>query len=244
MLDSETAEAARIANFLFSSNLTSQIQYQLANSVSKVPVLAMVFQDNLGDSHGLYSFKGNIGLEGMISELVNAMDTNSHLLDNARESQLERDFNRQIRAEQDKAYLESLQRDQEKEATTDQSRTEADLFAKLEDQIRGYHETELQKRKRRKAEQLSEEPPDNMDGNSISRIVVRLLDGTKIQRRFSTSENLQSVMDFIDTRIETDIEGYELVTNFPNKTYSDLKQTILECGLYPQALMFLKEKLR
>jgi len=73
-------------------------------------------------------------------------------------------------------------------------------------------------------------------------IAVRLQDGSKVERRFSILAKIQDIMDFIDTKIEQDVENVQLMSNFPTRCFTDMNETIQDAKLYPQALLFLQQK--
>jgi len=69
--------------------------------------------------------------------------------------------------------------------------------------------------------------------------MIRLSDGSKIRRRFLSTDPLEFVFAFVTTKEL--MENKVLVTHYPRKTYSDGKMTLLEAGLCPQAAMFVEE---
>eukprot|EP01133_Synstelium_polycarpum_P018867 gene18867-22567_t len=51
----------------------------------------------------------------------------------------------------------------------------------------------------------------------ITRLAIRLFDGSRVQRNFKQSDTIQHVMDFVDTKITEPIENYVLSTNYPKQ---------------------------
>lgn len=85
-------------------------------------------------------------------------------------------------------------------------------------------------------------PEPKSDDPNSTLLIIRLPNGNKQQRRFLRSHTLQIVMDYLET-LDPDIPSkYNLVTNFPSKTLSDLTQTLEQYSLFPNAVLFLKEK--
>ena len=94
-----------------------------------------------------------------------------------------------------------------------------------------------------KASRLAAEPAaDDADG---CRIVVKLADGTRLDRRFHKGEPLQSVLDYVEASSPDLYDGapFDLVSNFPRKVFERhcAATALHELGLHPQAMLFTKE---
>jgi len=68
-----------------------------------------------------------------------------------------------------------------------------------------------------------------------------LVDGSRLQRRFKSSERLQSVYDFLEAQEIELPSHYVLVTNFPRKVFQDKSVTLQEAGLVPQSALFIED---
>jgi len=204
--------------------------------------LAVVFHDNYGDQQVLDSVSGFIGAEDLITRLINVLDIKGHILDKAKEEQLTREYDRKIQEEQDRQFAEALALDSEKqqqEAEENRKRREEEIFQQLDTTLQELNKEQSIQQKKRKAEQLIPEPV--IESNS-TRIAVRLTDGTKIERRFPVSATIQDILDFVDTRTEERIDGFELITNFPSRTFTNPMESLEEAKLVPQAILFLRQK--
>jgi len=95
-----------------------------------------------------------------------------------------------------------------------------------------------QKRKDRLRASLSPEPEA---GDGVSNLVIRLTDGSRLQRRFKKTETLKVVCDYVECNQEYDGD-FDLVTNFPRKVFSERNLSLEEAGLYPHASLFVQEK--
>jgi len=74
-------------------------------------------------------------------------------------------------------------------------------------------------------------------------LVIRLTDGSRLQRRFKKTDKIQDIFNFVDaSHIDLD-GGYDLVSNFPRKVFVDRSITLDQAGLYPHASIFVQEKL-
>lgn len=103
---------------------------------------------------------------------------------------------RMLREEQDLALKESLERDKEKqrqqeiEKIREIEREESERLEK-EAQERQLNET-LETKKMR----LPEEPQEDQDGCFV--LVIRMPNGSRLKRRFSKKDSIQSAFDFVD----------------------------------------------
>ncbi|EGC36455.1 hypothetical protein DICPUDRAFT_77902 [Dictyostelium purpureum] len=155
-----------------------------------------------------------------------------------------REQDRFIRQEQDEEYLKSLKADQEKERIRleklEQERLERER-EEQEERERLEFENRLLERKENKKKYYQVEPSLIKGSNDVTKLVIRLHDGSKIQRNFLISSTIEYVMDYIDTLIQEPIEHYVLSTNFPKKRLTNLSVTLKDESLYPDAVLFLSE---
>eukprot|EP00741_Cyanophora_paradoxa_P008755 tig00000140_g8476.t1 len=157
---------------------------------------------------------------------------------------------RAIRRQQDMEYEESLRQDQEKELE------KVLRLSKEEAEKREAEEAERQlaeqakaaaaaaeaaaERKRRLLASLPSEPPATDKG--ATRLMIRMPDGSRVQRRFNPTDRLQVLFDFVEGSVEEDFAGLEIVTLQPRKTYDDPAATFLDSGLHPQAAVVVNRK--
>jgi len=134
---------------------------------------------------------------------------------------------RRIRQEQDRDLAESLAKDQDKE---------------LEEALRISKEEATKAHQKRKVESLPIEPP--VDATDVTKTIIRLPDGTRLNRRFLANEPLQVLFDFIEVSAGegAHMDTLEVATTHPRRVYTDPRQTFREAGLVPQAMLFVKEK--
>jgi FAS-associated factor 2 len=153
-----------------------------------------------------------------------------------------------LREEQDKDYLESLRRDQEREREFErqiqEQQDEEELKAALEYSVQLKQESTLE----RLTKQLPAEPPANTK-ESTTEIAVRLPDGSREQRKFFAFQKLKDLKTYIDILLvklsETSkdkfdlgqLDTYKIVSSFPKKTFTDLEQTFTAADLVPRALV-------
>nr|GEX25955.1 hypothetical protein [Tanacetum cinerariifolium] len=80
--------------------------------------------------------------------------------------------------------------------------------------------------------------PEPEKGPDVTQVLVRLPNGERKGRRFHCNDTLQSIYDFVDSSGLLEVGSYTLVTFFPRVLYGqdELSSTLLELGLYPQAI--------
>eukprot|EP01119_Soliformovum_irregulare_P024197 TRINITY_DN8617_c0_g1_i2.p1 TRINITY_DN8617_c0_g1~~TRINITY_DN8617_c0_g1_i2.p1 ORF type:complete len:159 (-),score=71.09 TRINITY_DN8617_c0_g1_i2:10-486(-) len=85
-----------------------------------------------------------------------------------------------------------------------------------------------------------QDEPDPKDPNATL-IVIRLLDGTRLQRRFSMDCKIGQVVNFLKTT-GFDPNELKLTTVFPPKEYVNFDETLKEAGLHPSASMVVRKR--
>jgi len=135
-------------------------------------------------------------------------------LDVLKAAERERQLERRLREEQDKAYKESARRDKERiEAKMRKEREEAEERRKQEEEAKREKERrELEEQERRKREEermlwrrwtrrqlLSASP--NRDGEGPLRIAIRLPNGSRAVRKFKPDASLTALYAFVDSHL-------------------------------------------
>ena len=85
-------------------------------------------------------------------------------------------------------------------------------------------------------------PPEPPMGPDVSRLVIRLPDGRRLDRRFEKTDTLQLAIDLV-AGADPDGEEVDLVSNFPRKVFTrDMRgETLESLGLHPAATLFTRE---
>nr|CAG4647298.1 EOG090X0B12 [Megafenestra aurita] len=166
-----------------------------------------------------FLFEGFIAPEAFIQRLRAVITDNEAFLVAARADREERSFNQALREEQDQAYLESLRADQEKE---EKKRREQLLEEERLREIR-----ELQLAEERKKEEMIQKKLEaanlvpaepNPEEKGICRILIRLPQGKKLERRFHrTIHTLRDLYYFILSHPDSPYQ-FEMATSYPKKT--------------------------
>ncbi|XP_020605014.1 FAS-associated factor 2-like [Orbicella faveolata] len=233
-------------NMLFwAANVKSTEGYKVSRALREAtyPFLALIcLRDNRMTVVG--RMEGLMNVDRYVSHLARLIEDNEPALVVARADRQERTQAQQLRDEQDEAYYESVRADQEKERRKreeeDKKRLEEETKRKKEEARRDRAQSIAQDRLDRKL-RIPEEP-ENSDPNSI-RVLIKLPNGKRLERRFLKSHSLQALYDFVFCDEESPAE-FVLVSNFPRKIYafdsSNEDQTLETAGIEANALLFVQ----
>ncbi|XP_023690356.1 FAS-associated factor 2 [Paramormyrops kingsleyae] len=192
--------------------------------------------------------EGVIQSEDLINQLTFIMDANQTYLMSERMEREERNQTQVLRQQQDEAYMASLRADQEKERKKreeqEQKRNEEEMARQnvlAEERRRRTLEVE----KERKSECLPQEPA--LDDPDSVKIVFRLPNDSRVERRFLFTQSLTVIHDFLFSLKETP-EKFQIVTNFPRRVLPCLPSgerpnppTLQEAGLSRTEVLFVQD---
>ncbi|XP_074615896.1 FAS-associated factor 2-like [Acropora palmata] len=233
-------------NMLFwAANVKSSEGYRVSRAVREAtyPFLALIcLRDNRMTVVG--RMEGILTVDDYISRLARLIADNEALLVAARVDRQERTQAQQLREEQDEAYLESVRADQEKERKKreeeDKKRQEEEARRRKEEAKRNREHSIAQDRVDRKCRVPDE--PDATNADSI-RVLIKLSNGKRLERRFLKSHQLQALYDFVFCDEESPAE-FVLVSNFPRKVYAldsaSEHQTLEHAGIETNAMLFVQ----
>jgi FAS-associated factor 2 len=136
--------------------------------------------------------------------------------------------------QQEEAYHAALQEDMERQRQEEEEQIlEAQRLSEMEAK---------KKEKESKKDLLPPEPEKGTAGST--HLAIRLPSGSRLERRFMKTDTLQTIRDFIESKVnETGFEAdqYTISSAFPRKTFTDSSVTLEEAGLIPQALLHIAE---
>jgi len=223
----------------------------------KFPFLAIVGYIE-GSMSVLDVIQGLIGADELMVKLYTFIDTYQPILDKAKRIAQEAAVQRQLIEEQNLAYTKSLEEDREKERIKQEEKRQK------EQEVAGRLAI-IAKARANALERFAALPPEPSPENKPTTIAIKLTDGSRIQRKFSPDTPFQSVFDFIEGVVATrlgdttflddgapsldnpdakpwTIHKYELVSNFPRRTYTvrDASMSLKELDLVPQSMLFLQ----
>lgn len=221
---------------------------------SAYPYVALLDSVSRGGGASLVmSCEGFIDTDGLIGVFEEALAGQTSVLNDARARHAEADANRRLREEQDAAFAESLARDAARAREAEEQRRKEEEERVREEEARQVEAEELRRREdaerervraiesRRvaKASSLREEPEEGAEG--VSKLAIRLPDGSRAARRFHSSDTIADVYDFVDTLDELDEVEYSLVSNFPRRNFPRGDTTsLLDAGAHPNGALFVQ----
>lgn len=148
--------------------------------------------------------------------------------------------------EQNRKFEEALKKDREKQERErlerEKREKEEEMRRKKEEEMKKLEEIKRQEREK-KRQTLPSEP--DINEKDVSRILIRLASGDRIERRFRITETIGTIFDFLCVEKMLDVEKFDLVSNFPTKIYTfneSNKISLKDAKLYPHASLFVREK--
>ena len=98
----------------------------------------------------------------------------------------------------------------------------------------------------RKEELQKNMPPEpTADDETVTKVSMRLPNGTRLIRKFKAEDPVQALADFIEAQdlapipIESEVD---IVNTYPRKILSDYSQTLKDAGLYPNGAIIIEER--
>jgi hypothetical protein len=88
---------------------------------------------------------------------------------------------------------------------------------------------------------IPDEPGQDADPSAVTKIVVRLSDGSRLERRFFRTDDLASVYAWLASQ-NIQVASNILVSSFPKKEYAPSAVSLADAGLAPSALLSLVGK--
>ncbi|XP_054158133.1 FAS-associated factor 2-like [Oppia nitens] len=212
-------------------------------------------------------FEGRIHLDTLLAQLKSTIEDNETNLIAARLEREERIMNQLLRQEQDEAYEDSLRADQEKDRKKleEKNRKEAEDKAKREIELEKHQQKErLLQLKNYLVQEIPPEPEAN--DNNATQLVIKLPNGTRLERRFSKSESIKYLYYFVFCNKDSPL-NFKMRTNFPTRDLpghspqlkdfifnddnsisggvvedtNDEWQTLVECGLGNREMLFVND---
>lgn len=153
---------------------------------------------------------------------------------------------RQLREEQDAAYLAALKIDKEKEKLNSllperKFQKPADSSNKANYEKPRQDASQKQFGKSKEASTVRETANGSKDAQA-TRILIRFPNGERKEQSFSCSDKIQSVYRYIDSLGLPGVGNYRLISSFPRRVYSvdQMGITLKDAGLHPKATLFLE----
>jgi len=151
-------------------------------------------------------------------------------------------------SEQDVAFQESLRIDKEKDERRQQEeqlkqdeinrllKEEEERQRLLEEEVR-IQEMKKEQKERDKKLLFSKLPPEPEKGDNVVQLMIRLLNGSRVTRRFHLDSQINELYLFVQA--QEDVEDFFLGTHFPKKEFRDKTQTFREVEIPLNAMIIV-----
>lgn len=189
-------------------------------------------------------FEGILNVDEIIGDLDRLIDEMDIQLSVQRSDRASSETSRTIRQQQDAAYEASLQADRNKAQKEKEARelakieiVEAERRQSVVDRVRA-------DKLERRAMLLCNLPPEpSAAAPDISKLGIRLPDGTRLIRRFIATDTLESLYDFVESHDLSPIpleSDFIIVNSYPRKVL-EASETFQQAGLCPNASVLVEE---
>eukprot|EP00359_Climacostomum_virens_P001775 CAMPEP_0204899346 /NCGR_PEP_ID=MMETSP1397-20131031/1803_1 /ASSEMBLY_ACC=CAM_ASM_000891 /TAXON_ID=49980 /ORGANISM="Climacostomum Climacostomum virens, Strain Stock W-24" /LENGTH=414 /DNA_ID=CAMNT_0052067297 /DNA_START=2362 /DNA_END=3606 /DNA_ORIENTATION=+ len=184
--------------------------------------------------------EGEVSLEDMFNFLERNLMLHREQLNSisrpARPADPVVDRDRSIREQQEIEYREVerqyLEQQRAKQAEDERARAEQER-----------QRSENERRKIERSRIIESVGPEPNPGTDVAEVVIRLPDGSRNIRRFMRSSTLRQLFDYISTLEGSVPKQYEVVTTYPTTTLHPTQDTIESAGLFPKAIVHVREQL-
>lgn len=186
--------------------------------------------------------------DALMALLTTTMAQHQGHLDDAVQQVQQQARDAELRAEQEVAFQSALEadrrrreeaeREQERQAALERERERAARRAAEEERAR---REEMEAETERKRSSIMPEPPQ---GEGAARIRLQLPNGAKLTRRFGRDETVGALRAFVAVHSADEglgIANVGLSTTHPKRDFDDDGATLEEAGLYPMAMLFVRD---
>ncbi|CAG8536051.1 539_t:CDS:2 [Funneliformis caledonium] len=237
--------------------------YQATTFPFVAVIVAQIPQGSAGSSPRLFvvdRFEGYSSPENLIARLTLSIDRNGPSLQRIRNERAEHEAAREIRAQQDDAYLASLRADQEKERKARElveAQRLAEERARKEKEARQLLALNRENWRRWTLKNLPDEP--RPEETEVAKLSFRLANGERVVRKFRATDTVETVYNFVDTYNLRDKSSssnvsepsadythtfnFLLVSPYPRTVHhaDKFKEIQNEQGLWPSANLIVEE---
>nr|CCA27208.1 conserved hypothetical protein [Albugo laibachii Nc14] len=229
----------------------------LSLGATQYPFIAILSCQSRGVSI-VEKFTGNVALKHLLRAMAATIERNHQILNSVRQAEQQRIEAQELRAQQDREYLESLEADRLRDEELRRLQEEQIAQQNQEEEERQCavrQEKEMAEQKQKildmKRESVRANPAPSSDTTiegGEDRVVMlrfRLHNGTKFERRFLCNDTLQFVRDFLDVELHdrgVEITNYELATSYPKRVFgtTEVDLSLKDAGFVPQALIYVQ----
>lgn len=221
------------------------------------PFCAVIAPASDGNIAVLQQMEGPVSPPDLLETLQLTLEEQGVTFGSARAKEEEkRRADRQLREEQDIAYLVALTLDEDRERI-EQSHSEQTMRKPAglapaaasntgDNDSLGRSRTLIKPTQASEAaserDKVSEESGSEIQDGQVTQILVRFPNGGRREHSFSSTEKVEAIYKYIDSLGLPEIENYRLISSFPRKIYGSdqMGMTLKDVGLHPRASLFLE----
>ncbi|CAI2180171.1 9093_t:CDS:2 [Funneliformis geosporum] len=236
--------------------------YQATTFPFVAVIVAQIPQGSAGSSPKLLfvtHYEGYSTPENLIAILTMSIERYGQSLQRIRNERAEHEAARQIRAQQDDAYLASLRADQEKERIARElveTQRLTEERARKEEEARQLLALNRENWRQWTLKNLPDEP---LTETEVAKLSFRLANGERVVRKFRATDTVETVYNFVDTYYLRNTSSssnvsepspdyihtfdFLLVSPYPRSVYhaDKFKEIQNEQGLWPSANLIVEE---
>lgn len=215
--------------------------------IERLPLLALVYKLR-GTTEIFQIIHGNVTLDELMSQLLQAHDTYvAQLAVEIREEE-ERQARDAVKREQDLAFEMAQHADREKELVKqreEEDRLEEEriqeAIRRSEEEARLKEEAEKERVRREVAKTVPDEPPLDAKHTKIRFRIPG--DNSNLERRFLPSDSLQTLLDYLTSK-GFNSDDFKVLSSWPRRDLTTLERTstLEELKLCPQETLTLEER--
>ncbi|KAJ6250091.1 fas-associated protein [Anaeramoeba flamelloides] len=225
--------------------------------VTTYPFLAIVTTNSSTQLQILKVFEGKLKPYQLLTGLINTLEQHSAIITAQRTEEEEKKSSREIREQQDREYLETVAKDEERmriekeKERIGKERRELELeLERLEKERqldiakKKKEKKELQKRQIEEKKRNLKPEPNPKTEEGVIRLRVIFPDGEKFSRSFKKQWEMASLFDWVDIQENNSIkpEKYYFVKNYPKTVFSEKNITLEKAGIQNgDSLMVIKK---
>ncbi|XP_052859852.1 centromere-associated protein E-like [Anopheles cruzii] len=231
---------------MFLSSISACVGMTASITVRNIPTdrlpAILVISKNRSQCEVFQVIYGNVGVDDLLSKLMEASEMYSEQLKMELREENERHAREQVKLEQDAAYRESLEADRAKQEAKRQKEMMVQSERRRLESERA--ETEAKREAIRElARQTVPDEPQQNGGDSITKIRVRTPSGEMLERKFMVETRLELLLNYITAEGYL-IDEFKVISSWPRRDLTTVNpdSTLKELKLYPQETLILEER--
>uniref|UniRef100_A0A182KBG4 UBX domain-containing protein n=1 Tax=Anopheles christyi TaxID=43041 RepID=A0A182KBG4_9DIPT len=231
---------------MFLSSISACVGMTASITVRNIPTdrlpAILVISKNRSQCEVFQVIYGNVGVDDLLSKLMEASDMYSEQLKIELREENERFAREQVKLEQDAAYRESLEADRAKQEAKRQKEMMMQSERRRLESERAENEAKRELI-RAKARSTVPDEPQQGSGESITKIRVRTPAGEMLERKFTVDTPLELLLNYITAEGYL-IDEFKVISSWPRRDLTTLnhESTLKELKLYPQETLILEER--